>query len=81
MYTIPQLYQAEDHLCPVDDNKIRICADESVRKTLTCSDDTIFELCTILMKDNNLSKAQDVNEAKTLYIRLRQLIRFELERL
>lgn len=81
MYTIPQMYGAENHLCSVDEAEVAICAEETVQKKSTCADDTIFELCSLFMEDNNLSKPSDSNEAKSLYIHLRRLIRTELDRL
>jgi hypothetical protein len=81
MYSLPQLYSAEDHLCLVDEEKITICAEETVQKTSTCADETLLELCSLLMKDNYLSKPTDSNEARHLYIHLRQLIQLELDRL
>jgi hypothetical protein len=81
MYTIPELYQAEDHLCPADETEIMICAEETVPKTLTCADDTLFDLCMMLMEENRLLKPNDSNEARHLYVRLRELIRLGLSRL
>ncbi|XP_061164518.1 uncharacterized protein LOC133173551 [Saccostrea echinata] len=79
MYTIPELYQAEDHLCVVAESKIRICGEETREKTITCADETIFELCTLMMEENGFSKPRDSNEARLLYRNLRQLVHEELE--
>lgn len=75
MYTVPQIYHVEDHLCPVDDNKVMVCAEETVKKKLTCADITVFDLCVLLMEEHNWSKPTDSIEAMHLYIQLRQIIR------
>ncbi|KAJ8318739.1 hypothetical protein KUTeg_003830 [Tegillarca granosa] len=74
MYTLPQLYSAEDHICPANKNESKLCP-----KTLTCADETVFQLCTLFMEENNLSFPQDSNQANDLYIRLREWIRLGLD--
>ncbi|KAJ8319785.1 hypothetical protein KUTeg_001372 [Tegillarca granosa] len=79
MYTLPQLYSAEDHICPANENEVTICEEQTLPKTLTCADETVFQLCTLFMEENNLSFPQDSNQAKDLYIRLRECIRLGLD--
>lgn len=81
MYTLPQLYNAGDHLCSADETEITICAEETVQKTSTCADEALSDLCSLLMEENGWSKPNDSNEARHLYIRVRQLIRSGLDRL
>ena len=75
---MPELYNAEERLCRVEDNEIDISEEETVSRTVLC-DDTIARLCEIIRRENNLQNPSYVDEAKDLYKRLRRLIRFELE--
>ncbi|KAJ8318742.1 LOW QUALITY PROTEIN: hypothetical protein KUTeg_003833 [Tegillarca granosa] len=77
MYTLPQF--AEDHICPANENEVTICEEQTLPKTLTCADETVFQLCTLFMEENNLSFPQDSNQANDLYIRLREWIRLGLD--
>ncbi|XP_061193724.1 uncharacterized protein LOC133201956 [Saccostrea echinata] len=78
LYTMPELYNAEERLCRVEDNEIDICEEETVYRTILC-DETIACLCEMIRRENNLQKPSYADEAKDLYKRLRRLIRFELE--
>jgi hypothetical protein len=75
---MPELYNAEDRLCPVEDSEIDICEEETTSMTNLC-DKTVACLCDIFMTENELQKPSDIDEAKSLYARLRFLIRFDLE--
>ncbi|CAC5420135.1 unnamed protein product [Mytilus coruscus] len=44
-------------------------------------DETVFELCTGLMTENNLMKPYNANECKKLYVTLRQILKHELDEL
>ncbi|KAJ8311880.1 hypothetical protein KUTeg_010567 [Tegillarca granosa] len=70
MYTLPQLYSAEDHICPANKNEVTICEEQTLPKTFTCADETVFQLCTLFMEENNLSFPQDSNQAKDPHMSL-----------
>ncbi|KAJ8299484.1 hypothetical protein KUTeg_023544, partial [Tegillarca granosa] len=48
MYTLPQLYSAEDHICPANENEVTICEEQTLPKTLTCADETVFSVVYIV---------------------------------
>ena len=73
LYLLPELYGTHDYLCPVADEDIGICEAESVfRKPLPCDED-FFEMCSIIMSENNLSFPASSGEARDVYIALRQV--------
>lgn len=79
-YSLPQLYNAQDHTCTVEHGEVEICENQTSPGMLTCSDETVGELCEILMEENALSEPFTATEAKELYIQLRQIIKLEMSR-
>lgn len=75
MYTLPELYNVDDRLCPVDEDEIVMCEEESVGKPDFPCDKTIKELCLLLLEENNLDFPRDAKEAKFVYKELRRKIR------
>ena len=74
MYTLPELYNAEDRLCHVPHEDIAVCEEETLPKANIPCDETVKELCTILMTENNLKLPTDAKEAVELYKQLRDNI-------
>ncbi|XP_034339055.2 uncharacterized protein [Magallana gigas] len=72
MYRLPHLYNAEHHLCQVSLEKIRVCKEECSFKG-PCPCDR-FELCCLLMAENNLQPPVNSDTAKRLYNALRNNI-------
>jgi len=71
MYTAPELYQTNDFLCVVDDVKLRACEKECVRESPYPCDETVFEICMIIMLENNWIYPTDAVQACELYLDLR----------
>ncbi|XP_033095917.1 uncharacterized protein LOC117100360 [Anneissia japonica] len=78
MYTSPELYNTEDKLVPVDTLEVEVCSDNCVFKDQSCSDSTVFEICCLLMEENDLRLPSTPHEAMRLYRTLHELIYREL---
>ena len=75
MYTLPELYNAEDRLCLVDEDEIVMCEEETVRKPEFPYDETVKEICYILLEENNMAFPKDAKEALITYQELRVKLR------
>ena len=74
MYAVPELYQATDHLCPVEESHTEACATEcTFRQPITCDPD-VYQLCNILMAESQLNVPGDPYQALNLYMHLREAI-------
>ncbi|KAJ8303145.1 hypothetical protein KUTeg_019541 [Tegillarca granosa] len=74
LYTLPELYDKQQCLCNVDEREIEICAEETTPKQYYPCDETVRDLCLLLMEENEFEFPKDAENAKKLYIRLRELI-------
>lgn len=75
---LPELYNAENMLCPVEEDEILACEEETTHRQPISCDDTISELCTMMMAESGLQKPSGPIEAKNLYMHLRQKIHTDL---
>ncbi|CAC5395408.1 unnamed protein product [Mytilus coruscus] len=76
LYSIPHIYNAEGRLYSTDEMEVLVCEGETTPKKMC--DETVFELCTGLMTENNLMKPSNANECKKLDVTLRQILKHEL---
>ncbi|XP_061096945.1 uncharacterized protein LOC133127793 [Conger conger] len=74
MYTVPQVYGAEDKLKTVDLEEVVVCKDECTPKSRLPCDETVFELCVLLMQENGWDAPTDAFDAAELYTSLRTVI-------
>lgn len=77
MYNLPELYHAEDHLHPVDPERLDVILQEDVclwKSEIPCDHD-LFELCVLTMEEHDWQTSQSAPEAVRLYKDLRPLIR------
>ena len=74
MYNLPHLYGTEDFLCPVAYGAIELCKEECMPKDQYSCDEEVYELCSIIMHENNLSRPSDAESAVDLYHTLRDSI-------
>ncbi|KAJ8284258.1 hypothetical protein COCON_G00031080 [Conger conger] len=74
MYTVPQVYGAEDKLKTVDLEEVVVCKDECTPKSQLPCDETVFELCVLLMQENGWDAPTDAFDAAELYTSLRTVI-------
>lgn len=73
MYMAPHLYGSTDHICQCDPADVQNCQEECATPTHPC-DDTVFELCCLLMEELNLNVPENAGNGRALYLRLRQEI-------
>ncbi|XP_053296889.1 uncharacterized protein LOC128456658 [Pleuronectes platessa] len=52
MYSFPELHSAEDRLKPVSMEEVTVCMEECTPKGEFPCDETVFELCCLLMEEN-----------------------------
>lgn len=78
MYTCPELYGSQDYINVVPRVHIDSCLEECVHKSPFICDETVFEISTMIMEDNNLQKPKCGETAAVLYQTLRREILAEL---
>lgn len=71
MYMLPSSYNTSSYLHDVDQTKIGVCQEECIFRQQHVCDGDIHELCTILMEENNLVEPTTVDEAVSLYSKLK----------
>ncbi|MGH0128997.1 UNVERIFIED_CONTAM: hypothetical protein FKN15_037098 [Acipenser sinensis] len=74
MYTCKELYGAQDYLCSVTDVEVNACLEESTPKGPFTCDETVFELYSLLMEEEDQQKPHCAEEAALLYHFLREKI-------
>ena len=74
MYSMPQLYASEDKLQCVLPEEVAVCKEECIPKGQFPCDETLFELCILLMAENVWSPPTDAYSATELYSLLRNEI-------
>lgn len=74
MYQIPSLYGARTYLTRIPDFVLDTITPECVFHKYPCDKD-FYELCNILLIENQLTRKYDPFEAVDLYIRLRQILK------
>jgi len=74
MFTCPELYNTIDYLCAADGVKLECCRQQCLAKTVVPCDDTVFELCCIIMQDSGWDFPYSAREGIDLYINLRREI-------
>ncbi|XP_035990558.1 uncharacterized protein LOC118562959 [Fundulus heteroclitus] len=74
MYTVPQEYDAEDCLKTVDMEEVAVCKEECTPKSQFPCDETVFELCLLLMQENEWEAPTDAYNAAELYTSLRAVL-------
>jgi hypothetical protein len=74
IYTVPELYDTKDYLCEVSANEVNGCHEQCTFRSNVACDSDVFELCTIIMAEQNLNIPMDVYEALDLYLELRAAI-------
>lgn len=78
MYTLPRMYGGEDHLKTIDMEELYLCKEECSPKSQYLCDETVFELCCLLMLENGWDAPRDAFSAAELYISLRTEILLNL---
>lgn len=79
MFNLPHLWNSESYLFDVQEEDISVCKDECLFVSKLICDETVFELCHVLIEENNLVVTNDVYDAVNLYIELKMLFDRMLE--
>lgn len=74
MYSIPELFGSTDHLKVVDPQQIELCREECLPRGPFPCDQTVFDICCLIMSENHLQPPTTVEEAIELYLFLRAKI-------
>ncbi|KAJ8321976.1 hypothetical protein KUTeg_000447 [Tegillarca granosa] len=79
MYMLPSSYNTRSYLHDVDQNKVDVCQEECTFRRQQVCDEDIDELCRILMEENVLAEPTAIEEAISLYSKLRYAFYQELQ--
>lgn len=71
MYSLPGMHNAEDRLKPADMDAAALCQEECTSKGQFPCDETVFELCCLLMEENGWDASTEPFSAVNLCILLR----------
>ncbi|XP_032365456.1 uncharacterized protein LOC116680989 [Etheostoma spectabile] len=74
MYSFPELHSAEDRLKPIAMEEVTLCMEECTPKGQFPCNETVFELCCLLMEEKGWDAPADPLAAADLYIMLREEI-------
>lgn len=72
LFFFPELYGAQDELCPVSVDDVAALVDDCTFVDTVVCDSDLFHLCHIIMDENRLQMPCTSNEGITLYKLLRQ---------
>lgn len=73
----PELQGTHNYICDVTDNDITLCSRGCVFRGVSPCDEDVFQVCSMVMADNNQRFPSNVDEATVLY----RLIHREVHRL
>lgn len=72
MYAAPELYNTTERLIPVNHMEVEVCLERCLFKgIILCQDQTVYELCCDIMVEHNKPIPSNAEEAKALYLFLR----------
>lgn len=79
MFKMPQHYSTESYLKYVDEKDLEVCEEECIFNTHTTFDETLNEICQIIITEENLNVTNDPYELVNIYIKLRSTILMNVE--
>lgn len=79
MFKMPQNYSSENYLMYVDEKDLEVCEEECIFNTHTTFDETLNEICQIIIIEENLNVTNDPYELVNTYIQLRNTILMNVE--
>ncbi|XP_046579233.1 uncharacterized protein LOC124286835 [Haliotis rubra] len=79
MYSCADLYDAHDYLREVSDQEVDLCVQQSRPKGPFCCDETVFEICQLLMEEHGRQNPTCMENGILLYQFLRREIRNEID--
>ena len=80
LHKFPELNGTRDYLCEIDADDFETCMQDCVFRASVSCDGDIFEMCSIIMAENDLSFPEDPHNALQLYMTLRDEARAFLPR-
>lgn len=79
MHSAPDLYGRRDYLQPAPKNEIDFCLEEETTRVLYPCDPEMFEMCSLIMEENQIVAPSDPYQAVDLYVALRQEVRMLID--
>lgn len=70
-YNAPDLYGTRYFVHPVPQKEVLFCKEEETDQNVYPCDQALFELCCIVMEENNIAAPEDLYQANDQYINLR----------
>ncbi|XP_063076248.1 uncharacterized protein LOC134466278 isoform X1 [Engraulis encrasicolus] len=74
MYTLPHLFGGQDYLKQVPQEAVEACKEECQQRGPCPCDETVFDMCCLIMAENFLHSPTTADEAIELYLFLRACI-------
>ncbi|XP_073449710.1 uncharacterized protein [Aquarana catesbeiana] len=74
LYLYPETRGTVNRIMPVDADEVAICKEECLPKGRYSCDETVFELCCLIMEENSWNAPEDPYSAVDLYLQLRNNI-------
>ncbi len=71
MYMNPELFGGRECICTFSCEDLEVCKEECMFTNDRLCDNTIFELCCVLMIEINVQKTAEIADRKELYLTLR----------
>lgn len=79
MFKMPQHYSTESYFKYVDEKDLEVCEEECIFNTHITFDETLNEICQIIITEENLNVTNDPYELVNIYIKLRNTILMNVE--
>jgi len=74
MFEIPEEYNTINFIHTVEISELQLCKNENMYPTNICCDETIYELCNIILAEKRISIPDDPYSIIDVYIMLRNTI-------
>lgn len=74
LYTIPELYNKQHCLCCTNNAEIDTCSEETTPKADFSFDETVCDLCLLIIEGDGYAIPKDCEDARKLYTHLRKTL-------
>lgn len=72
LYTLPELYNKQRCLCYANEAEVDACSEETTPKADFSCDETVRDLCLLIMEEDGYAFPKDCEDARKLYTHLRE---------